>query len=128
VNRWERVENSSGDIRTGAGIRSRDKSGGWSAFWPGGVRHIGDASPVCCVCVEQEKASSDTILPRLGWVRGSALSYGKGLSTDAGFAGGPVRSSDEALVMRVERRDWVVRDCVRPINQAICLGGVVWAS
>jgi hypothetical protein len=67
VNRWKRVENSLGGIRTGAGIRFRDESGGCSAFWPDGVRHIGDASPICCVCAEQEKAALDTVLSRMEW-------------------------------------------------------------
>ena len=52
-------------IRTGAGIRFRDESGGWSAYWPGGARHIDDASPVCRVRVEQEKACPDAV--RSGW-------------------------------------------------------------
>jgi hypothetical protein len=50
-------------IRTGAGIRFQDKSGGWSAYWPGGARHIDDVSPVCCVHVEQEKAYPDAARP-----------------------------------------------------------------
>src|ERR1035438_8532138 len=40
----------------------------------------------------------------------------KGPSTVAGRAGGPVRSSADALVMRAEQRGRVVRDCVRSIN------------
>ena len=35
---------------------------GWvwrvSAYWPGGVRHAGDVSPVCGSCTERTKASS----------------------------------------------------------------------
>ena len=53
-------------IKTGAGIRFRDESGGCSAYWPDGVRHIGDASPICGIHVEQEKAYPDTVC--LGWV------------------------------------------------------------
>jgi hypothetical protein len=30
--------------------------------------------------------------------------------------------------MEVERRGWVIRGCVRSINQASGLGGVVWTS
>jgi hypothetical protein len=30
------------------------------ADWPGGVRHGGDASPVCGFCMKQEKAGVDT--------------------------------------------------------------------
>ena len=29
-------------------------------FWPGGVRHVGDVSPVCCSCMERGKACPDT--------------------------------------------------------------------
>src|SRR6266508_5062921 len=36
----------------------------------------------------------------------------KELSTVAGCAGGPVRSSEEALVMRVERRGRIIRGCL----------------
>ena len=36
---------------------------GWvwrvSAYWPGGVRHGGGASPICGVRAEQEKARPD---------------------------------------------------------------------
>jgi len=39
------------------------------------------------------------------------------VSTVAGSVGGPVRSSDEALVMGVEPRDRVICDCVCWINQ-----------
>jgi len=30
------------------------------ADWPGGVRHGGDASPVCGFCMKEEKAGVDT--------------------------------------------------------------------
>ena len=30
-------------------------------YWPGGVRHVGDVSPVCGFRMEQEKAGSDTV-------------------------------------------------------------------
>jgi hypothetical protein len=52
----------------------------------------------------------------------------EGLSTVAGRAGGPVRSSDEASVMEAERRDRVVRGCVRSINSGSAGGGVAWTS
>src|SRR5438552_18588864 len=58
------------DIKTGAGIRFRDESGGCSAYWPGGVRHIGDASPVCCICVGPEKACRDVVRCRPAGGRG----------------------------------------------------------
>ena len=31
-----------------------------SVFWPGGVRHVGDVSPVCGSCMERGKARLDT--------------------------------------------------------------------
>jgi hypothetical protein len=34
-----------------------------SAYWPGGVRHVDDASPVCGFRAEQEKACPDTAQP-----------------------------------------------------------------
>jgi len=55
-----------------------------------------------------------------GLVRGSASSgrNREALSTVAGHAGGPARSSGETPVMGVERRGRVARDCVRSINWA----------
>ena len=49
---------------------------------------------------------------KLGLARGSALSGGnrEALSTDAACAGGPARSSDEALVIGVERRGRLIDD------------------
>jgi hypothetical protein len=49
---------------------------------------------------------------RRGAVRGSALGGGnrEALSTDAARAGGPARSSDEALVIGVERRGRLIDD------------------
>ncbi len=29
-------------------------------YWPDGVRHAGDTSPICCFRVEQEKAHPET--------------------------------------------------------------------
>jgi hypothetical protein len=43
----------------------------------------------------------------------------EGLSTDAGCAGGPARSSDEAPVMGVERRGRVIRGCVCLVNRTV---------
>jgi hypothetical protein len=31
-----------------------------TADWPGGVRHVGDVSPICCSCMERGKARLDT--------------------------------------------------------------------
>jgi len=51
----------------------------------------------------------------------------KGLSTVAGRAGGPVRSSGEGLVMGPERRGRVVRGW--SVRSTGCSpGGVAWAS
>lgn len=54
-----------------------------------------------------------------GWARGSISKREdrEGVSTVAGRAGGPVRSSDEGPVMGLERRGRVVRGCVRSINR-----------
>ena len=43
----------------------------------------------------------------------------EGLSTDAGCAGGPARSSGEASVIGVERRGRVIRDCVCLVNRMV---------
>jgi hypothetical protein len=46
-------------------------------YWPGGVRHEGGASPVCCICTERGKAEIDTarsVQEWVAWVRGSASS------------------------------------------------------
>ena len=32
-----------------------------SAYWPGGARHEGDVSLICCFHVEREKACPDTV-------------------------------------------------------------------
>ena len=36
------------------------------AYWPGGVRHGGDVSLVCCFHVEREKARPETSAPQGG--------------------------------------------------------------
>ena len=36
------------------------------AYWPGGVRHGGHVSLVCCFHVEREKARPETSAPRGG--------------------------------------------------------------
>lgn len=57
------------------------------------------------------------------------LARGAGVSTVAGLAGGPARSSEEVSVMGMERRGRVICDCVRGINRTRWgRGGVVWAS
>jgi hypothetical protein len=70
-------------------------------------------SPVCGFCMEREKAESDTARSgsRVGERKQPAPCVG--VSTVAGSAGGPARSSGEAPVMGVERRGRVICDCVR---------------
>lgn len=76
------------------------------ADWPGGVRHGGGASPICGFCMERGKADADTAASLVLVARGSASSSRncEALSTVAASAGGPARSSAEALVIGVERR------------------------
>jgi hypothetical protein len=49
------------DIETGVSMRSRDESGGCPIYWPGGVRHAGGVSLVCCFYAERGKAYVDTV-------------------------------------------------------------------
>src|ERR1700682_5367449 len=46
--------------KPGCSRSARDESGGCPLFWPGGVRHVGDVSPVCGFCTERGKARLDT--------------------------------------------------------------------
>src|SRR6476619_4561911 len=46
--------------KPGCSISPRHESGGCLLFWPGGVRHVGDVSPVCGFCTERGKARLDT--------------------------------------------------------------------
>ena len=84
--------------KPGCSRSARDESGGCPLFWPGGVRHVGDVSPVCGFCMERGKAESDTAVRvssgREGVAR--AAETVKAVSTVAGRAGGPARSSGEA--------------------------------
>ena len=75
-------------------------------------------SPVCGFCMEREKARSDTARSGCpGGREGVARARAAGVSTVAGRAGGPARSSGEAPVMGVERRGRVICGCVRSINR-----------
>lgn len=79
---------------------------------------------VCGVRTERGKARADTTIRGFPWVvRGSASSSRncEMLSTVAGCAGGPARSSGEAAVMGVERRGRTIR-VVHVVNQHV-LGG-----
>ena len=84
--------------KPGCSRSARDESGGCPLFWPGGVRHVGDVSPVCCSCAERGKARPDTAVRVRRMARGScrAAETVKAVSTVAGRAGGPARSSCEA--------------------------------
>jgi hypothetical protein len=67
-------------------------------------------SLICCSRTERGKACPDIVI-KVVVVRGSASSgrNREALSTEAGCAGGPVCSSDEAAVMVVERRDRTIQ-------------------
>src|SRR6266511_1996656 len=75
-------------------------------YWPDGVRHRGGVNPVCGSCRERWKAGADMAWRWLAGREGAlqAAETARSLSTVAGPAGGPSRSSWEALVMRVEPR------------------------
>ena len=77
-------------------------------FWPGGVRHGGDVSLICGFRTERGKACPDTAA--CGGERETVEQRNcEALSTDAGRAGGPARSSGEAPVTGVERRGRTIR-------------------
>jgi hypothetical protein len=65
---------------------------------------------ICGFRMERGKAHSDTATVSCGERERSKRQNRKELSTVAECAGGPVRSSDEALVMRVEQRGRIIRD------------------
>jgi len=90
-------------------LRSWDKSGGCGEYWPGGVLHVGGASPICGLCMERGKAGADTHLSISKRWTGDRERTKRGrdrevLSTVAAAAGGLARSSAEAPVMGVKRR------------------------
>ncbi len=67
-------------------------------------------SLICCFRMERGKACPDkSALFKGGEREISKRKNRKELSTVAGRAGGPVRSSEEAPVMGVERRDRIIR-------------------
>src|SRR5512132_2645502 len=104
-----------GGIKTGTD--SSGPGGVWRvpAAWPDGVRHEGDVSLVCCSCTERGKAHPETTAR--GRCEGASQAGGtrKGLSTDAGCAGGPACSSGEPPAWRGGRgakgpgHRWLVR-------------------
>jgi hypothetical protein len=102
-------------IRTG--LRSRARDGVWRVpmYWPGGVRHRGGVNLICGSCRERWKVGADKVSVWLAGAIGSAPSgrNREGLSTVAVPAGGPSRSSAEALVIRVEPRGRLVHGWFR---------------
>lgn len=100
------------DIKTEAFFLSRDKSGGNLFYRPGGVRHAGGASLVQASMwnVGTCRLATPSLRYRSA-AKGSSPSSRncKGPSTDARHRGGSPRSSDEARVMRAERRGRAVR-------------------
>jgi hypothetical protein len=75
-------------------------------------------SLICCCRTERGKACPDTVT-RVVVATGSAPSSGncEALSTDAGRAGGPACSSDEAAVMAAEQRGRPSRLLMRSTGQ-----------
>jgi hypothetical protein len=88
--------------KPGCSRSARDESGGCPCFWPGGVRHVGDVSPVCCSCMERGKACPDTAVRLVaeGEREPAKRLNREAVSTVAGPAGGPARSSGEASAGR----------------------------
>ncbi|TDD40338.1 hypothetical protein E1288_35390 [Saccharopolyspora elongata] len=82
-------------------------------------------SLICCSRTERGKACPDTAaLIGVGKRECPKRLNRKGLSTGAGRAGGPARSSEEALVIGVERRGRVIRGCCSFDQPGASLGGV----
>lgn len=82
-------------------------------------------SLVRCSRMERGKACPDTTgLVMAGEREHPKRLNRKGVSTVAGHAGGPARSSAEALVIGVERRGRVIRGCCSFDQPGVSLGGV----
>jgi hypothetical protein len=116
------------DIETGVSMRLRDEPGGCPPI--GQVVSGMQATRARSAASVRNRRRRIRIHPAWSGRRegvSQAARSRKGLSTVAGCAGGPARSSDEAPVTGAERRGRVVRDCVYSINQGF-LGGVAWTS
>ena len=72
--------------------------------------------------MEREKAGCDTARSGLRAGEREKPVRCMGVSTVAGSAGGPTRSSGEAPVMGVERRGRVICGCIRSINRTLGFG------
>src|SRR5665647_2498503 len=116
------------DIETGAYALSWDESGG-CPFTGRSVSGM-KATRAWSAAAAWNVGRQVPIPPPAGFgvVRGRALSSRncEVLSTDAGRAGGPVRSSEEAPVMGVERRGRTIEGCL--FDQPEFLEGFGWAS
>jgi hypothetical protein len=101
-------------LRNPGGIKTEGSSvpSGWvwrmPADWPGGARHGGGVSLGCCFRTERGKVRPDTATGTVATGSPPSSSNCEGLSTVAGRAGGPARSSEEAPVTGVEPRGWVI--------------------
>ena len=110
-------KHDTGDIETGVSTRSRDESGGCPLTGQA-VSGMEATRARSAASAWNGRRPDPTLLVRVsGWVRGSSPCASAGVSTVAGSAGGPARSSGEAPVMGVERRGRVICDCVRSINR-----------
>ena len=91
------------DVKTGGKSLTRDQSGGYPAYCPGGIRHEGGVT-----LVQARMRNMGTCRPD---VKGGIQVGGphEDESTDAGHRGGAARSSDEGPVMGPERRGGVVQ-------------------
>ena len=88
----------SGDTKTGVQLLPREEPGD-TCYCPGGVRHEGGASPVQAPVRNAGTPRPDAAGRMLDWLtKGRSPSSGncEGQSTDAGQAGGPSRSSEDA--------------------------------
>jgi hypothetical protein len=121
------VSLGTGDTRTGATNTVPGQVWRVPEYWPGGVRHIGDVSLVCCSGTERGKARPDTAA-----LVGGERERPKRLQPQGtgyrrcGCAGGPARSSGEAPVTGVERRAGSF--VVHVVGQPAFLEGTGWMS
>ena len=89
----------------------------WSAA---PVRNVGRPVPICLAASLARTARGSASTGRIR----------EALSTDAASAGGPARRSDEAPVIGVERRGWLIRELFARATGGgePALGGDEWAS
>ena len=98
-----KCRNTKDGVRTGGSRTLRDKFRGRPVYCLSGVRHADGVSPY-----QASVRNLGTCRPDVkGEIQTGSTCEDE--STDAGHRGGMIRSSDEALVMRVERRGHAVR-------------------